>query len=119
LARFVFIDARLQAAHKVYEQRLKTQLLEQSIAMQKSFTANVRERVEAERDGRLGKLNELSSSVHELEKLTAEWNSVVDANLMTQHLVVAVEAFKSALETQAIPKPFVTELAALKGNRRR
>jgi mitofilin len=46
--------------------------------------------------------------------LTAEWNSVVDANLKTQHLVVAVEAVKSALETQATPKPFVTELAALK-----
>ncbi|KAI4663913.1 MICOS complex subunit mic60 [Alternaria novae-zelandiae] len=108
------LQSELQAAQKVYDQKLKNQLLEQSINMQKSFTANVRERVEAERDGRLGKLNELSSSVHELEKLTAEWNSVVDANLKTQHLVVAVEAVKSALETQAIPKPFVTELAALK-----
>ncbi|KAG9189899.1 hypothetical protein G6011_06767 [Alternaria panax] len=108
------LNSELAAAQKVYDQKLKNQLLEQSIAMQKSFTANVRERVEAERDGRLGKLNELSSSVHELEKLTAEWNSVVDANLKTQHLVVAVEAVKSALETQVTPKPFVTELAALK-----
>jgi len=108
------LQSELQAAQKVYEQSLKNRLLEQSIKMQKSFTANVRERVEAEREGRLGKLNELSSSVHELEKLTAEWNSVVDANLKTQHLVVAVEAVKSALETQVVPKPFVTELAALK-----
>ncbi len=108
------LQSELQAAQKVYDQKLKNQLLEQSINMQKAFTANVRERVEAERDGRLGKLNELSSSVHELEKLTAEWNSVVDANLKTQHLVVAVEAVKSALETQIVPKPFVTELAALK-----
>ncbi|EDU49988.1 Mitofilin multi-domain protein [Pyrenophora tritici-repentis] len=108
------LQSELQAAQKVYEQSLKNRLLEQSIKMQKSFTATVRERVEAEREGRLGKLNELSSSVHELEKLTAEWNSVVDANLKTQHLVVAVEAVKSALETQVVPKPFVTELAALK-----
>ena len=108
------LQSELQAAQKVYEQSLKNRLLEQSIKMQKSFTASVRERVEAEREGRLGKLNELSSSVHELEKLTAEWNSVVDANLKTQHLVVAVEAVKSALETQVVPKPFVTELAALK-----
>ncbi|KAJ4374370.1 MICOS complex subunit mic60 [Neocucurbitaria cava] len=108
------VRSELEAAHKVYEQKLKNQLLEQSIKLQQSFTANVRDRVEAERDGRLGKLNELSSSVHELEKLTAEWNDVVDANLKTQHLVVAVEAVKSALETQATPKPFVTELAALK-----
>ncbi|OAK94427.1 hypothetical protein IQ06DRAFT_298460 [Phaeosphaeriaceae sp. SRC1lsM3a] len=108
------LRSELEAAHKVYEQKTKNELLEQSIHLQKTFTATVRDRVEAERDGRLGKLNELSSSVHELEKLTAEWNSVVDANLKTQHLVVAVEAVKSALETQATPKPFVTELAALK-----
>ena len=98
----------------MYEQRLKNELLEQSIALQRSFGASVRERVEAERDGRLGRLDELSSSVHELEKLTVEWNSVVDANLKTQHLVVAVEAVKSALENQITPKPFITELSALK-----
>ncbi|KAL1611348.1 MICOS complex subunit mic60 [Nothophoma quercina] len=108
------VKSELEAAHKVYEQKLKNELLEQSIHLQKNFTQNVRDRVEAEREGRLGKLNDLSNSVHELEKLTAEWNSVVDANLKTQHLVVAVEAVKSALETQVIPKPFVTELAALK-----
>ncbi|KZM19723.1 MICOS complex subunit mic60 [Ascochyta rabiei] len=108
------VKSELEAAHKVYEQKLKNELLQQSISLQKSFTKDVRDRVEAERDGRLGKLNDLSNSVHELEKLTAEWNSVVDANLKTQHLVVAVEAVKSALETQVVPKPFVTELAALK-----
>jgi mitofilin len=108
------LQSELEAAQKVYDQKLKNQLLEQSIQMQKSFTATVRERVESERDGRLGKLNELSSSVHELEKLTAEWNSVIDANLKTQHLVVAVESVKSALETQLVPKPFINELAALK-----
>jgi mitofilin len=108
------LQSELQAAQKVYDQKLKNQLLQQSINMQKSFTNSVRERVESERDGRLGKLNELSSSVHELEKLTGEWNSVVDANLKTQHLLVAVEAVKSALETQLTPKPFVSELAALK-----
>ncbi|USP82305.1 MIC [Curvularia clavata] len=108
------LQSELQVAQKVYEQKLKNQLLEQSINMQKAFTATVKERVEAERQGRLGKLNELSSSVHELEKLTAEWNSVIEANLKTQHLVVAVEAVRSALESQVVPKPFVTELAALK-----
>ncbi|KAF2476747.1 uncharacterized protein BDR25DRAFT_300609, partial [Lindgomyces ingoldianus] len=108
------LQSELDSAKKVYEQRLKNELLEQSITLQRSFASSVRDRVEAERDGRLGKLNELSSSVHELEKLTAEWNSVVDANLQTQHLVVAVEAVKSTLENQVTPKPFITELAALK-----
>lgn len=108
------IRSELEAAEKVYEQKLKNELLEQSIALQRQFASSVRDQVEQEREGRLGKLNELSSSVQELEKLTAEWNQVVDANLKTQHLVVAVEAVKSALENQVVPKPFITELAALK-----
>ncbi|KAH7119908.1 mitochondrial inner membrane protein Mitofilin [Dendryphion nanum] len=108
------VNTELEAAREVYEQRLKNDLLEQSISLQRSFASSVRSQVEKERDGRLGKLNELSSSVHELEKLTAEWNTVVDANLKTQHLVVAVEAVKSALDNQTIPKPFISELAALK-----
>ncbi|PVH97911.1 hypothetical protein DM02DRAFT_616165 [Periconia macrospinosa] len=108
------LRSELEAADKVFQQKLKNELLEQSIALQRTFAATVRDQVEKEREGRLGKLNELSSSVQELEKLTAEWNSVVDANLKTQHLTVAVEAVKSALENQVVPKPFITELAALK-----
>ncbi|KAF2794854.1 hypothetical protein K505DRAFT_324464, partial [Melanomma pulvis-pyrius CBS 109.77] len=108
------LQSELETAQQLYEQKLKNELLEQSISLQKSFSSSVRDRVESERDGRLGKLNELSNSVNELEKLTAEWNSVIDANLKTQHLVVAVEAVKSALESQTTPKPFITELSALK-----
>lgn len=106
--------SELDAAQHVYEQKLKNELLEQSIALQRQFAQTVRDQVETERKGRLGKLNELSSSVQELEKLTAQWNSVIDANLKTQHLGVAVEAVKSALDNQIVPKPFITELAALK-----
>jgi len=108
------LQAEIDTANKVYEQKLKNELLEQSITLQRSFASSVRDQVEQERDGRLGKLNELSSSVSELEKLTGEWNAVVDANLKTQHLVVAVEAVKSALDNQVVPRPFISELAALK-----
>ena len=108
------LQSELEVAQKVYDQRLKNGLLEQSIALQRSFSSTIRDRVETERDGRLSKLTELSDSIHELEKLTAEWNSVVDANLKTQHLVVAVEAVKTTLEKADAPKPFTTELAALK-----
>ena len=108
------LQSELEVAQKVYDQRLKNELLEQSIALQRSFSSTIRDRVETERDGRLSKLTELSDSIHELEKLTAEWNSVVDANLKTQHLVVAVEAVKITLEKADAPKPFIAELAALK-----
>ena len=103
-----------QRAQQVSEQRLRNELLEQAVAMKKQFINEVTDRVETERNGRLSRLSDLSSSVSELEKLTADWNSVIDANLKTQHLQVAVEAVRSSLETADRPRPFLRELAALK-----
>ncbi|OMP81666.1 Formation of crista junctions protein 1 [Diplodia seriata] len=108
------LRAELDASQKVYDQKLKNELLEQAIALNRQFANSVHERVEQERQGRLAKLNELSDAVSELEKLTAEWNSVIDSNLRTQHMLVAVEAARNAVEKADQPRPFVEELAALK-----
>ncbi|PNS21784.1 MICOS complex subunit mic60 [Sphaceloma murrayae] len=108
------LGAEIESLRKLADQRTQTALLEQQIALNREFARQVEARVEAERQGRLGKLGELSSSVSELEKLTAEWNSVIDTNLQTQHLHVALDAVKSAIEKYDHPTPFVAELAALK-----
>jgi mitofilin len=108
------LKAEIQRAKEVNEQRLQNELLEQAVEMRRKFVAEVKGQVEEERDGRLGKLNDLSNTVNELEKLTSDWNSVVDANLKTQHLHVAVEAVRANLEKSQIPRPFIKELAALK-----
>ncbi|KAK4983738.1 MICOS complex subunit mic60 [Elasticomyces elasticus] len=108
------LAAELAAAQKVSEQKLKNSLLQREIELQRKFAEEIKSRVEAERNGRLAKLNDLSTSVSELEKLTGEWNSVVEANLASQHLHVAVETVRSAIENADQPSPFVHELAALK-----
>lgn len=108
------LETELKRTEEVSEQKVRNQLLEQAIALKKQFITEVTERVETERNGRLAKLSDLSTSVAELEKLTADWNSVIDANLKTQHLQVAVEAVRSSLENADRPRPFVRELAALK-----
>jgi mitofilin len=111
-------DEKLQVVidreKQLNEERLKNRLLEQAIELQRQFAGEVKKRVEEERDGRLGKLNELSSAVSQLEKLTTGWNDVVDTNLRTQQLHVAVEAVKASLEDAAHPRPFIKELVALK-----
>lgn len=109
------LQSETERAKQVSEQRLRNELLEQAVAMKKHFISEVSDRVETERNGRLAKLSGLSSSVAELEKLTADWNSVIDANLKTQHLQVAVEAVRASLETADRPRPFTKELEALKG----
>lgn len=108
------LKAEVEQAHKVNEQKLENSLLEQATELKKKFMADVKSRVEEEREGRLGKLVDLSSSVNELEKLTTDWSSIVDSNLKTQHLHVAVEAVRSNLEKTQVPRPFTKELAALK-----
>ncbi|KAH7327130.1 mitochondrial inner membrane protein Mitofilin [Rhexocercosporidium sp. MPI-PUGE-AT-0058] len=108
------LKTEVQTANEVNEQRLRNGLLEQAVEMKRKFMEELQQRVEEERDGRLGKLSDLTNTVNELEKLTTDWNSVVDANLKTQHLHVAVEAVRSNLEKSQVPRPFIKELAALK-----
>lgn len=108
------IETEIERANQVAEQRLRNELVEQAIELNRKFLNDVRELVEKERDGRLSKLSELTSNVSELEKLTADWNGVIDMNLRTQQLQVAVDAVRTALERPDMPKPFVRELVAVK-----
>lgn len=108
------LKTEVQTANEVNEQRLRNSLLEQAVEMKRKFMEELQQRVEEERNGRLGKLSDLTNTVNELEKLTTDWNSVVDANLKTQHLHVAVEAVRANLEKSQVPRPFIKELAALK-----
>jgi len=108
------LQTETERAQQVSDQRLRNELLEQAIALKKQFLNEVSDRVETERNGRLSQISSLSSSVEELERLTADWNSVIDANLKTQHLQVAVEAVRATLGTADRPRPFLRELAALK-----
>lgn len=108
------LNFEVERAKKITDQRVNNQLLEQAVSLKKQFTSEVKDRVETERDGRLSKLSELANSVSELEKLTTDWNSVIDANLKTQHLQVAVEAVRATLKQADRRRPFIKELAALK-----
>ncbi|KAK5126675.1 hypothetical protein LTR85_009609 [Meristemomyces frigidus] len=108
------LNAELEAAKKVAEEKNKNALLQQEIALQKAYMNSVKNKVEEERNGRLAKLDKLAESVQELEHLTGEWNEVVDATLRTQHLQVAVEAVRTKVLESEHPTPFLDELVALK-----
>ncbi|KAK6070414.1 mitofilin [Seiridium cupressi] len=98
----------------VHEQKVENKLLEQAVELKRQFTQQVKDSVESERNGRLGKLDQLSSAIRELETLTTGWNDVVDTNLRTQQLHVAVEAVRASLNDSEHPRPFVRELVALR-----
>lgn len=98
----------------VNEAKLQNQLLAQAVALKKELTKGIETHVEQERESRLGKLEELSRAVSELEALTTGWSSVLDANIQTQRLHVAIDAICSSLEGSCNPRPFIRELVALK-----
>jgi MICOS complex subunit MIC60 len=107
----------IERTQQVSEQRLKNELTEQAIEMKRKFIDEIKLLVESERDGRLSKLSDLSSNVNSLTELTSNWNGIIDSNLATQKLQVAVDAVRSALSNNLgddRPKPFVREMAALK-----
>ncbi|KAL2864216.1 MICOS complex subunit MIC60 [Aspergillus lucknowensis] len=108
------IQTELQRAQEIAEQRLQNELVEQAIELNRKYIHEVKDLVEREREGRLSKLSELTASVSELEELTTGWREVIDTNLKTQQLQVAVDAVRSALERSTIPRPFVRELVAVK-----
>jgi len=108
------IQTELQRAQQIAEQRLQNELVEQAIELNRKYLHNIEDLVEKEREGRLSKLNELTTSVSDLEKLTTDWREVIDSNLKTQQLQVAVDAVRSVLERSEVPRPFIRELVAVK-----
>lgn len=111
------LKAEIDRAQQVWEQKLHNELAEQGLKMKQKFIDDIKGLVEAERDGRLSKLTDLSSNVDSLTQLTSNWNGVIDANLATQKLQVAVDAVRAALDDANAshkPSPFVREMAALK-----
>lgn len=112
------LKTEIERSEQLAEQRLKNGLAEQAIELKRKFISDIKKLVEEERNGRLSKLSDLSTNVDDLQKLTSNWNGVIDSNLATQKLQVAVDAVRAALSSGTAgddrPKPFVREMAALK-----
>ncbi|KAJ9606102.1 MICOS complex subunit mic60 [Cladophialophora chaetospira] len=112
------VKTEVQRSTELAEQRMRNELAEQAIEMKRDFVKQVKDLVESEREGRLSKLTDLSTNVDSLTELTSNWNGVIDSNLATQKLQVAVDAVRSSLASSAAsdakPRAFVREMAALK-----
>lgn len=108
------LATELARSQELAEQRLHNELLEQAIEMKRQWISQIQNQVETERSGRLGKLAELETAVHELEQVALSASTVVDRNLKTQHLFTAIEAVRNAAESELQPRPFLREMAALK-----
>lgn len=94
--------------------RLKQEVIAQGIEMQRRWIREIKVRVEQERGGRLGRLDELAANLKKLERITLDNAEYLDANLRLHAMWAAFRAVTAASVESAERRPFRDELRVLR-----
>ncbi|KAF8754397.1 MICOS complex subunit MIC10 [Rhizoctonia solani] len=86
------LEKELETQGEIINQRLKEEVMAQGIELQRRWIREIKVRVEAERAGRLAKLDSLSTSLKKLERTTADNASYLDQNIRIHGLLSALRA---------------------------
>lgn len=107
------LEGELSVQKEIIEERLKEEVVAQGVEMQRRWLREIKEKVETERAGRLGKLEALQDGFEKLGKTTLENSSWLDDNRQVNKLWTAIRAsWQSSVEGRD-NTPFARELAAL------
>ncbi|KAJ1307301.1 hypothetical protein OPQ81_001411 [Rhizoctonia solani] len=94
------LEKELETQGEIINQRLKEEVTAQGIELQRRWIREIKVRVEAERAGRLAKLDSLSTSLKKLERTTADNATYLDQNIRIHGLLSALRAtVRQALES--------------------
>ncbi|CAE6434419.1 unnamed protein product [Rhizoctonia solani] len=108
------LEKELETQGEIINQRLKEEVTAQGIELQRRWIREIKVRVEAERAGRLAKLDSLSTSLKKLERTTADNANYLDQNIRIHGLLSALRAtVRQALEGHE-RRGFRDELRALR-----
>lgn len=94
--------------------RLKAEVIAQGIELQRRWIREIKVRVEQERGGRLGKLDELSANLKRLERITLDNSSYLDENIRVHALWSALRSLTNSSTASTVRKPFREELRLLR-----
>ncbi|KAG6916058.1 hypothetical protein DXG01_008631 [Tephrocybe rancida] len=108
------LHQELQTQTELINERLKEEVIAQGIELQRRWIRDIKVRVEQERGGRLGKLEELSSHLKRLERVALDNSSYLDENIRVHSMWSAVRALTSSALTSPVRKPFREELRVLR-----
>lgn len=92
------LDGELEEQRKVIEQRLKDEVVSQGIELQRRWLRSIKAQVETERGGRLAKLEALTTSLKQLERITLDNSAVLDDNVRLHKIWSALRAVQSKAE---------------------
>lgn len=107
------LDGELAVQKELIEQRLKEEVVAQGVELQRRWLSEIKQKVEEERNGRLGKLESLQDNFEKLEKTTLENSSWLEANREVNRLWTAIRAAWQASVDGLDATPFARELTAL------
>ncbi|KAH8090467.1 mitochondrial inner membrane protein-domain-containing protein [Filobasidium floriforme] len=106
------LDRELEGQRVGIEQRLREEVIAQGIELQRRWLRSIKAQVEEERGGRLSKLDNLTTSFKQLERITLDNSSQLDANVSLHTLWSALRAVQAKVDKGGVA--FDDELRVLK-----
>lgn len=106
------LDRELEGQRVGIEQRLREEVVAQGIELQRRWLRSIKAQVESERGGRLAKLDNLTTSFKQLERITLDNSNQLDANVALHTLWSALRAVQAKADRGNLP--FDDELRVLK-----
>ncbi|KAG6821316.1 hypothetical protein H0H93_000177 [Arthromyces matolae] len=108
------LNHELETQTELINERLKAEVIAQGIELQRQWIRDIKMRVEEERGGRLGKLEELASNLKRLERVALDNSAYLDDNIRIHAMWSAVRALNSSALSSPVRKPFREELRVLR-----
>ncbi|MCO5586137.1 hypothetical protein L7F22_040077 [Adiantum nelumboides] len=112
------LKEELATQSEIINERLREEVVSQGIEMQRRWMKEIKARVEAERGGRLAKLDELASDLSELQKISLGNSKALEDNASTLAVSAAVRDLQSVAldeqDEQGVRAPFRKQLDSLK-----
>jgi mitofilin len=92
------LDSELEAQRHNIEARLKDEVVSQGIELQRRWLRSIKSQVETERGGRLAKLDALTTSLKQLERITLDNSAALDDNVKLHKIWSALRAVQAKAE---------------------
>ncbi|ODN97969.1 hypothetical protein I350_07606 [Cryptococcus amylolentus CBS 6273] len=106
------LEGELEHQRQGIETRLREEVVSQGIELQRRWLRSIKTQVETERGGRLAKLDSLSTSLKQLERITLDNSATLDDNVRLHKLWSALRAVQGKVDKGDVS--FDDELRALK-----
>ncbi|KJE02947.1 mitochondrial protein [Cryptococcus gattii NT-10] len=106
------LEGELEQQRQSIEQRLREEVVSQGIELQRRWLRSIKSQVETERGGRLAKLDSLTTSLKQLERITLDNSATLDDNVRLHKIWSALRAVQSKVDAGDLA--FDDELRALK-----